>query len=166
LRSLRWPVGAPNAGRQAVIKSSSRRSVPHIAVPFTTRRAVAQAVYLCVITFESEDVVGIGWSELPRSPVGMSRQELAKVLQATYPNASPNTIANNAGQIWNFVNTIALVAATPRATPHSCAERRLGFGQSHGIRDGGLRRVRLAGRQSQQRSAATAPTGTDLSRPS
>lgn len=110
--------------------------------------------------------MGIGWSELPRSPVGMSRQELAKVLQATYPNASPNTIANNAGQIWNFVNTIALVAATPRATPHSCAERRLGFGQSHGIRDGGLRRVRLAGRQSQQRSAATAPTGTDLSRPS
>jgi hypothetical protein len=58
--------------------------------------------------FESGDVVGIGWSELPRSPVGMSRQELAGVLQATYPDASPNTIANNTGQIWNFVNTIAL----------------------------------------------------------
>ena len=57
--------------------------------------------------------MGIGWSELPRSPVGMSRQELAEVLQATYPNASPNTIANNACQIWNFVNTIALVAASP-----------------------------------------------------
>ena len=58
--------------------------------------------------FESEDVVGIGWSELPRSPVGMSRQELAGMLRATYPDASPNTIANNTGQIWNFVNTIAL----------------------------------------------------------
>jgi restriction system protein len=58
--------------------------------------------------FETEDVVGIGWSELPVSPVGMSRQELAGVLRATYPDASPNTIANNTGQIWNFVNTIAL----------------------------------------------------------
>jgi len=26
--------------------------------------------------FESEDVVGIGWAELPRSSAGMSRQEL------------------------------------------------------------------------------------------
>ena len=58
--------------------------------------------------FESEDVVGIGWSELPRSPIGMSRQELAGVLRATYPDASPHTIANNTGQVWNFVNTIAL----------------------------------------------------------
>ena len=58
--------------------------------------------------FESEDVVGIGWSELPGSPVGMSRQELAGMLRATYPDASPNTIANNTGQVWNFVNTIAL----------------------------------------------------------
>ena len=58
--------------------------------------------------FESEDVVGIGWSELPDSPVGMSRQELAGVMRATYPDASPNTIANYTGQIWNFVNTIAL----------------------------------------------------------
>ena len=58
--------------------------------------------------FESEDVVGIGWSELPRSPVGLSRQELAGVLRATYPDASPATIANYTGQVWNFVNTIAL----------------------------------------------------------
>jgi EVE domain len=58
--------------------------------------------------FESEDVVGIGWSELPRSPVGMSRQELQGVLEETYPDASPNTIANYTGQVWNFVNTIAL----------------------------------------------------------
>lgn len=58
--------------------------------------------------FESEDVVGIGWPELPGSPVGMSRQELADVLRAVYPGASPNTIANNTGQIWHFVNTIAL----------------------------------------------------------
>ena len=58
--------------------------------------------------FESEDVVGIGWSELPRSPIGMSRPELADVLRATYPDATPHTIANNTGQVWNFVNTIAL----------------------------------------------------------
>ena len=58
--------------------------------------------------FESEDVVGIGWPELPRSPIGMSRQELGGVLRAAYPGASPNTIANNTGQIWHFVNTIAL----------------------------------------------------------
>jgi restriction system protein len=58
--------------------------------------------------FESEDVVGIGWSELPVSPVGLSRQELAGVLRAAYPDASPNTIANYTGQVWNFVNTIAL----------------------------------------------------------
>lgn len=58
--------------------------------------------------FESEDVVGIGWSELPRSPVGMSRQELEGMLRATYPAYPPSTIANNTGQIWHFVNTIAL----------------------------------------------------------
>jgi predicted Mrr-cat superfamily restriction endonuclease len=58
--------------------------------------------------FVSDDVVGIGWSELPRSPAGISRQELADMLRATYPDAPPNTIANNTGQIWHFVNTIAL----------------------------------------------------------
>jgi predicted Mrr-cat superfamily restriction endonuclease len=58
--------------------------------------------------FESEDVVGIGWSELPGSPVGISRQELAGMLRAAYPDASPITIANYTGQVWHFVNTIAL----------------------------------------------------------
>jgi len=58
--------------------------------------------------FESEDVVGIGWAELPRSPAGMSRQELQGMLRATYPDAPPGTIANYTGQVWNFVNTIAL----------------------------------------------------------
>src|SRR5438067_12165650 len=29
------------------------------------------------------------------------------MLRAAYPGASPNTIANYAGQIWNFVNAIA-----------------------------------------------------------
>ncbi len=69
-------------------------------------RAGGELKYLPL--FESQDVVGIGWSELARSPVGMSRQDLAMVLRATYPDASPNTIANNTGQVWNFVNTIAL----------------------------------------------------------
>ena len=30
------------------------------------------------------------------------------MLRAAYPDASPNTIANNTGQVWHFVNTIAL----------------------------------------------------------
>jgi predicted Mrr-cat superfamily restriction endonuclease len=47
--------------------------------------------------FVSEDVVGIGWAELPRSQVGLSRPELEGMLQATYPDASPSTIANNTG---------------------------------------------------------------------
>jgi hypothetical protein len=76
------------------------------AVTVWVVRAGEELKYLPL--FESEDVVGIGWSELPRSPVGMSRQELAGILRATYPNASSNTIANNTGQVWNFVNTIAL----------------------------------------------------------
>lgn len=58
--------------------------------------------------FESKDVVGIGWLELPRSPVGLSRPDLEGMLRATYPAYTPNTIANNTGQIWHFVNTIAL----------------------------------------------------------
>jgi hypothetical protein len=32
--------------------------------------------------FESEDVVGISWSELPESPLGMSRPELARLMRA------------------------------------------------------------------------------------
>lgn len=76
------------------------------AVTVWVVRAGEELKYLPL--FESQDVVGIGWSELPRSPVGMSRQDLAMMLQATYPDASPNTIANNTGQVWNFVNTIAL----------------------------------------------------------
>jgi predicted Mrr-cat superfamily restriction endonuclease len=58
--------------------------------------------------FDSENVVGIGWPELPVSALKMSRQELAAMMRATYPDAPPGTIANNTGQIWNFVNTIAL----------------------------------------------------------
>jgi len=58
--------------------------------------------------FESEDVVGIGWSDLPGSPIGLSRQELAGMLRVAYPDAPPNAIANNTGQVWHFVNTITL----------------------------------------------------------
>jgi restriction system protein len=58
--------------------------------------------------FESQDVVGIGWSELPESPLGMSRPELARLMRATYPDAAAGTIANYTGQVWHFVNTIAL----------------------------------------------------------
>jgi hypothetical protein len=58
--------------------------------------------------FDSENLVGIGWSELPESALKMSRQELAAVMRAMYPDVSAGTIANNTGQVWNFINTIAL----------------------------------------------------------
>jgi predicted Mrr-cat superfamily restriction endonuclease len=58
--------------------------------------------------FDSESVVGIGWSELPESPLKMSRPELAATMRSTYPDAPAGTIANYTGQVWNFVNTIAL----------------------------------------------------------
>src|SRR5690242_10594119 len=58
--------------------------------------------------FESEGVVGIGWSELPESPLGLSRPELAGLMRAAYPDAAAGTIANYTGQVWNFINTIAL----------------------------------------------------------
>ena len=58
--------------------------------------------------FDSENIVGIGWSELPESSLKMTRQELAAIIRATYPDVSAATIANNTGQVWNFINTIAL----------------------------------------------------------
>jgi hypothetical protein len=58
--------------------------------------------------FDSEDVVGIGWSELPESPLRMTRQELASLMRATYLDAAAGTTANYTGQVWNFINTIAL----------------------------------------------------------
>jgi predicted Mrr-cat superfamily restriction endonuclease len=58
--------------------------------------------------FDAENIVGIGWPELPESPLKMTRQELAAMMRATYPDALAGTIANNTGQIWNFINTIAL----------------------------------------------------------
>ena len=58
--------------------------------------------------FISESVVGVGWVELPRSPAGLTRPELSDLMAATFPDASDGTIANCTGQVWNFVNTIAL----------------------------------------------------------
>ena len=57
---------------------------------------------------DTESVVGIGWSELPESPLKMSRPQLAAMMRATYPDALAGTIANYTGQVWNFINTIAL----------------------------------------------------------
>ena len=58
--------------------------------------------------FETQSVVGIGWSELPVPPIGMSRTELADAIAQTYPGASAATRANYVGQVWHFVNTMAL----------------------------------------------------------
>src|SRR6266851_1091624 len=59
-------------------------------------------------SFDAENVVGIGWQDLAESPLTMSRPELAQAMRASYPEATPNMIANYTGQVWNFVNTIAL----------------------------------------------------------
>lgn len=57
--------------------------------------------------FEKFDVVAIGWSELPRSPVGLTRPQLAELMTSTYSTSSAATLSNYTGQVWHFVNTIA-----------------------------------------------------------
>jgi hypothetical protein len=57
--------------------------------------------------FEQFDLVAIGWSELPRSPIGMTRPQLADLMALTYPDRSPATLSNYTGQVWHFINTIA-----------------------------------------------------------
>ena len=57
--------------------------------------------------FEKHDVIAIGWSELPRSPVGLTRPELSKLMTNTYPTSSAATVSNYTGQVWHFVNTIS-----------------------------------------------------------
>ena len=49
---------------------------------------------------------------------GMSRPELSTLMRATYPDASAGTIANHAGEVWNFINIIALGdLVVPRLQP-------------------------------------------------
>jgi predicted Mrr-cat superfamily restriction endonuclease len=57
--------------------------------------------------FEKHDVIAIGWSELPSSPVGLTRPALAELMAATYPSSKPATLSNYTGQVWHFVNTMA-----------------------------------------------------------
>jgi len=57
--------------------------------------------------FERYDVIAIGWSELPRSPVGLTRPELSELMTTTYPTSSAATVSNYTGQVWHFVNTIS-----------------------------------------------------------
>ncbi|MFC5268697.1 restriction endonuclease [Kribbella qitaiheensis] len=58
--------------------------------------------------FEKETIVGIGWHELPESPVGLTRTQLATLMAETYAGASPGRLNNYVGQVWNFINTMAL----------------------------------------------------------
>jgi hypothetical protein len=79
--------------------------------------------------FEAESVVGIGWSELRDSPLKMTRQQLARTLEATYPDATPAVIANNTGQVRNFINTVALgdlVVVPLKASKHFRVGRIIG----------------------------------------
>jgi hypothetical protein len=57
--------------------------------------------------FDSEDVADIGWSELPKSPLGMSRQELASEIRAASSTwtrrLSPSTSsATSLGHLWKL----------------------------------------------------------------
>ena len=57
--------------------------------------------------FEQFDVIAIGWSELPRSPVGLTRPQLSELMASTFPTSSAATVSNYTGQVWHFVNTIS-----------------------------------------------------------
>jgi restriction system protein len=47
-------------------------------------------------------IVVIGWEELPDLSKVKTREELAHLMNDTYPNERPNTLTNWTGQIWAF----------------------------------------------------------------
>lgn len=57
--------------------------------------------------FEKYHVIAIGWWELPRSPVGLTRPELSELMTTTFPTSSAATVSSYTGQVWHFVNTIS-----------------------------------------------------------
>lgn len=61
----------------------------------------------CLPLFVAHDVVGIGWSEIPQSPIGLTRPQLEGLIASTYPASSPATVSNYTGQVWHFINTIS-----------------------------------------------------------
>lgn len=56
--------------------------------------------------FETHSVIAIGWPELSRSPIGLTRPQLADLMAATYASERPATLSNYTGQVWHFINTM------------------------------------------------------------
>jgi restriction system protein len=50
----------------------------------------------------NEGLAVIGWGELPDLSALKSRDELTELCHQTYPEAKPNSIFNQVGQIWAF----------------------------------------------------------------
>lgn len=56
--------------------------------------------------FIEKGVVAIGWDGLGDIPKGASREDIAKKLISENPARSKSRVANNAGQIWRYINEI------------------------------------------------------------
>lgn len=52
--------------------------------------------------------VCIGWDEMPDLSQYKSKEALTDGLVAAFPDAKPKTVLNHAGQLWNFVHTLAI----------------------------------------------------------
>ena len=52
------------------------------------------------------NVVTIGWNEMPNIAKYKTKSELAKVYIQKHPSAKKNTVANKVGQVWRFAKEI------------------------------------------------------------
>ena len=64
------------------------------------------------------NVVVVGWSELPDLSSIENREELANLLNETYPDSSSSKIGNFTGQLWSFIKRIQIgdIVALPLKT--------------------------------------------------
>ena len=56
--------------------------------------------------FSEHSVVAIGWKQLGEVPAGESREQIAKRVTQTWPNASKPKVSNYAGQLFRYLNEI------------------------------------------------------------
>lgn len=54
------------------------------------------------------NIIAIGWVELPDLSNIKTKEELKGLYAKVYPNSNKNSIANNVGQIWRFINDIKI----------------------------------------------------------
>lgn len=53
-------------------------------------------------------VVTIGWKEMPSLASIKSKEQLKELYEQTYPDAKKNSMINEVGQIWRFINDIQM----------------------------------------------------------